>query len=148
MSAAMSGAQVSCEQVDAEDSSSLEANSAAIVDVLDSTPPTVVADFDFSLHYLPPYVPKPTWAALGNLVTAREKVSVGAFHGSRWISLRLDGCGFSKAVKSLRRRGVLSGPPGYSSDFADAMTTCLRVLMKRTNAKVPHSFSLSVTKKD
>lgn len=137
MAAAMSGAQEYCEQVDAVNSCSLEANSAAIIDVLASTPPTVVADFDPLLHYLPPFVPKPTWTALGNLVTAREKESVEAIHGSRWISLRLDGCGFSKAVKSLRRRGIFPVSPGYSSDFADAMVTCLRVLMKQTNAKVP-----------
>ena len=47
---------------------------------------------------LPAHTPSP----------ARERDTHGRVDGSRWLSLRLDGCGFSKAVRALRRR-VLDG---------------------------------------
>jgi tRNA(His) 5'-end guanylyltransferase len=80
------------------------------------------------------------WTALGDLVTARERDSGMCVPGDRWMSLRLDGCGFSKAVKKLRRLGLLA-PRGFSRRFAAAMQGCLRDLMAHTNACVGYTQS-------
>ena len=52
-----------------------------------------------------------------DIVAAREKSTSGSVDGSRWMSLRLDGCGFSKAVRMMRNKGVLE-PHGFSATFA------------------------------
>ena len=133
-----------CSEDAVEGSGSLAFTTRAIIKTLAEGSRTTIADVDPSLHYLPPYVPKPIWTTLGNLVTAHEKVSEETIHGSRWISLRLDGSGFSKTVKRMRRLRILDSSPGFSHDFADAMKFCLRKLMENTNAKVRLSFLLKL----
>jgi len=96
--------------------------------------PVLVADMDPSLHYLAPHVPKVSWTALGDLVAARERSSSGQVEGSRWISLRLDGCGFSKAVRMLRQQGVLE--QGFSETFAFSMQQSLRGLMEHFHGRL------------
>merc|ERR1719478_1819389 len=91
---------------------------------------------DSSLHYLAPHVSKQTWQAMGNLVVEREKTSSGNVDGSRWISLRLDGSGFSKAVRMMRQSGLLECEHGYSERFASVMQACMRKLMEKFNAKI------------
>jgi tRNA(His) 5'-end guanylyltransferase len=95
---------------------------------------------DPSLHYLPPHVPKVQWTALGDLVAARERESAGNVDGSRWISLRLDGSGFSKAVRMMRRNGILE-PEGFSERFAGCMQACLRSLMDKFHGIVGYTQS-------
>jgi tRNA(His) 5'-end guanylyltransferase len=62
----------------------------------------------------------------------------GTVAGEQWISLRLDGTGFSKVVKSLRRNGVIE-PEGFSADFANAMQACCRQLMDSFQATVGYT---------
>jgi tRNA(His) 5'-end guanylyltransferase len=98
--------------------------------------PMQVDGMDASLHYLAPHVSKQTWQAMGNLVVEREKTSSGNVDGSRWISLRLDGSGFSKAVRMMRQSGLLECEHGYSERFASVMQACMRGLMEKFNAKI------------
>ena len=46
--------------------------------------------------------------------------------GEMWLSLRLDGTGFSKYIPRLKRAGLLEGA-GYSAIFADIMQEVVRV---------------------
>mmetsp|Transcript_44554 Transcript_44554/g.83621 ORF Transcript_44554/g.83621 Transcript_44554/m.83621 type:complete len:363 (+) Transcript_44554:38-1126(+) len=91
--------------------------------------PVLVPGMDPSLHYLAPHVPKVTWTALGDLVTQCEKTSSGSIDGAHWISLRLDGSGFSRTVKMMRKKGILE-KDGFSEVFASCMQSSLRALME------------------
>ena len=102
--------------------------------------PVTVDGMDPALHYLPPHVQRTAWHALGDLVTAREKQARTNVPGERWISLRLDGSGFSKAVRAMRSRGILE-PGGYSERFAAAMVKCLQGLMAKFHAKIGYTQS-------
>eukprot|EP00937_MAST-01D_sp_MAST-1D-sp2_P003227 g3227.t1 len=97
-----------------------------------------VPGMDASLHYVAPHVPKVAWTALGDAVRAREARSTGCVDGSRWISLRLDGCGFSRAVRQMRHARLLEpelvGGKGFSAIFADAMEASLRALLQHFRA--------------
>lgn len=93
-----------------------------------------------ALHALPPHIPKRSWAALGDLVKRAEADPAagggggggggsGKIDGSRWISLRLDGTGFSKLLRQLRAVGLL--PLGFSPEFAGVMQACARSLLNK-----------------
>jgi hypothetical protein len=41
------------------------------------------------------------------MVVGIEKTLIDKVPGEMWYSLRLDGTGFSKAVKSLRNKGII-----------------------------------------
>jgi len=114
--------------------------SADILALLKKWEPVVVDGMDPALHYLAPHVPKVRWTALGNLVAAREKTTFGSVDGARWMSLRLDGCGFSRAVRLMRRKGVLE-QDGYSAVFAEAMVSCLKVLLEHFNGAIGYTQS-------
>jgi len=102
--------------------------------------PVTVEGMDSSLHYLAPHIPKVAWNALGDLVVACERVTTHAIDGSRWISLRLDGSGFSKAVRSMRRAGVLESE-GFSERFSGCMQSCLRRLMEKFSCALGYTQS-------
>lgn len=99
-----------------------------------------VPGMDPSLHYFAPHVNKATWSALGDLVAARESSSFGSVPGDRWISLRLDGCGFSRTVRVLRHKGILE-PEGFSDTFASCMTSALQALMEHFHARLGYTQS-------
>merc|ERR1712194_979333 len=101
--------------------------------------PSVVPGVDPSVHYLAPHVPKATWTAIGDAVSACEKNSYGSVDGSRWISLRLDGSGFSKAVRAMRSKGVLE--QGFSETFASCMQDCVKLLMEHFHARIGYTQS-------
>merc|ERR1719393_61945 len=92
-------------------------------------PPTLVDGVDPSLHYLAPHMPKVEWNALGDLVTDREKTSSGSISGERWVSLRLDGSGFSRTVRMMRNKGILE-KDGFSPLFASCMCSSMEALME------------------
>jgi len=119
---------------------SLEDQSDQVLALLARYSPTVVEGMDPALHYLAPHVPKTKWTGLGDLVAARERCTSGSVDGARWLSLRLDGCGFSKAVRSLRSKGILEAR-GFSAIFADAMVSGLRVLMEHFHATIGYTQS-------
>jgi tRNA(His) 5'-end guanylyltransferase len=102
--------------------------------------PTLVPGMDPSLHYLAPHLPKVVWTALGDMVTQCEKTSCGSIDGTQWISLRLDGSGFSKTVRMLRRKGILE-KDGYSEIFASCMQSSLRALMEHFHARLGYTQS-------
>ena len=104
--------------------------------------PTVAEGVPPALHYLPPYLYKSRWVALGDLVVARER-ACGALSNvgdERWISLRLDGSGFSSAVRKMRKLGVLEAS-GFAERFAEAMVACTRSLMVKVSAMVGYTQS-------
>jgi len=111
-----------------------------IVQTLRRYKPVEVEGVDPALHYMAPHVPKVVWTELGHRVVHIERTSNGSIDGSRWISLRLDGSGFSRAVRMLRRKDVLE-ESGYSETFADCMTSALRLLMEHMNARVGYTQS-------
>eukprot|EP00325_Prymnesiales_sp_UTEX-LB-985_P006977 CAMPEP_0174710474 /NCGR_PEP_ID=MMETSP1094-20130205/12100_1 /TAXON_ID=156173 /ORGANISM="Chrysochromulina brevifilum, Strain UTEX LB 985" /LENGTH=352 /DNA_ID=CAMNT_0015909287 /DNA_START=17 /DNA_END=1075 /DNA_ORIENTATION=- len=116
-------------RLEALETTALQTSSDEILALLKKRTPVLVDGMDPALHYIAPHVPKVKWAALGDLVAARERSTSGSVEGSRWISLRLDGCGFSKAVRLMRKNGVLEGQ-GHSMTFAEAMVSSLRLLME------------------
>lgn len=96
--------------------------------------PVTVPGMDPSLHYFAPHVPKLFWDALGDLVASREKSTLqSCVAGEHWISLRLDGSGFSRAVRMMRKLDVLENE-GFSDRFAKCMRESLRHLMEETQA--------------
>jgi tRNA(His) 5'-end guanylyltransferase len=82
-------------------------------------------------HRLPPFVPKPVWTQLGDRLRAKESPEKNVT-GDKYITLRLDGGGFSKYLKVLKRHGILE--EGFSSTLAMVMQRCLVLLMDRFNA--------------
>ena len=74
--------------------------------------------------------PKYLWTKLGNIVKAREKATVQySIPGNYWITLRLDGTGFSKSLRVFRRMGIFC--TGYSSVFGSIMQECAKALLKK-----------------
>jgi len=117
-----------------ESESSLAGMSARVIEGLIRKSPETIPDVDPSLHYLAPHIPKRAWTALGNLVAERERCTLQyKIDGEHWISLRLDGSGFSRAVKALRKLEVLE-PEGFSYKFADCMQASLVHLMEEFHA--------------
>eukprot|EP00929_Paragymnodinium_shiwhaense_P015759 TRINITY_DN123864_c0_g1_i1.p1 TRINITY_DN123864_c0_g1~~TRINITY_DN123864_c0_g1_i1.p1 ORF type:complete len:362 (-),score=65.12 TRINITY_DN123864_c0_g1_i1:273-1358(-) len=130
---------------------SLAETSERIVELLKRREPQVMEGLPPELHWLPPHIPKVSdkgvcWETLGALVRKAENniPSSGMVDGSRWISLRLDGTGFSKVVKHLRRNGVLE-PSGFSQHFADIMRHCCQRLMEDFHAVVGYTQSDEMT---
>ena len=111
-----------------------------ILSLLKKYKPVEIDGVDTKMHYLAPHIPKTMWTALGNLVALREKGTCGSVDGAKWMTLRLDGCGFSKAVRMMRRKGVLE-PHGFSDIFADTMVSCLRLLIEHFHGAIGYSQS-------
>jgi len=94
-------------------------------------------------HELGPCVAKPVWEKLGAAIRVRERLVVPELNGEKWISLRLDGCGFSKQTRLLRRAGVLEA--GFSSAFGDIMQDCMRAVMEPFGACLGYTQSDEMT---
>ena len=123
----------------ADDTQSMEVIAGDILSKLKRYKPVLVEGMDPSLHYLAPHIPKVEWTRLGDLVAARERASSGKIDGSQWISLRLDGCGFSKAVRMMRKNGILE--EGFSDTFAQCMVGALRALMEHFGGSIGYTQS-------
>eukprot|EP00930_Biecheleria_cincta_P035928 TRINITY_DN24675_c0_g1_i2.p1 TRINITY_DN24675_c0_g1~~TRINITY_DN24675_c0_g1_i2.p1 ORF type:complete len:363 (+),score=64.33 TRINITY_DN24675_c0_g1_i2:44-1132(+) len=95
------------------------------------------------LYQLPPFIPKAFWTALGDTLQPFERPEGQKVSGDRYITLRLDGSGFSKLTRRLCAAGVLSD--GYSEEFADIMRECCRSLMAKLNAKCAYTQSDEMT---
>lgn len=119
-----------CPLCDGKNAASLAESAAEILARLKRYDPVIIPCMDPSLHYFAPHVPKKIWDSLGDLVAAREKATRQyRVPGEHWMSLRLDGSGFSKAVRMMRKLDVLE-PEGFSDRFAQCMRNCLRHLME------------------
>jgi len=118
-----------CPLCDGEPRCSLATCAENILEMLRAREPVTVEGVDKALHYLAPHIPKTKWEELGDLVASREKETLQyRVSGECWISLRLDGHGFSKAVRAMRRLGMLESE-GFSDRFAKCMQACLHHLM-------------------
>eukprot|EP01059_Diplonema_ambulator_P019617 TRINITY_DN33241_c0_g1_i1.p1 TRINITY_DN33241_c0_g1~~TRINITY_DN33241_c0_g1_i1.p1 ORF type:complete len:350 (+),score=128.88 TRINITY_DN33241_c0_g1_i1:51-1100(+) len=110
----------------------LKAYAEEILTMLKQRSPKTVPGVTKELHELPPFIAKVYWTELGNLLKQAERPPCGAIGGEKWLSFRLDGNGFSKYVKTLRRAGILS--PGFSDEFGEIMKACVDDLMSFTHA--------------
>lgn len=99
-----------------------------------------------------PDVAKPLWTQLGDSITPHEgkrPVEFYSGHGDRidgekWITLRLDGHGFSRFTRVLRRRGVLP-EIGFSPDFAEMMQAVAERLCREFSPKYAYTQSDEIT---
>jgi tRNA(His) 5'-end guanylyltransferase len=90
-----------------------------------------------------PKIPKAVWTMIGDRVSKKEKMPVMNADPSQFITLRLDGHGFSRLVKKLRSLEIF--PQGYSPEFADIMQKVLQGLMTEYNAAVGFTQSDEIT---
>jgi hypothetical protein len=95
-----------------------------------------------------PHAPKALWSAMGDAVVAAERRPCPQndnvdIPGARWISLRLDGAGFSKFTRMLRSRGVFGR--GYDSEFAEIMRFCARELLNHVQGRCAYTQSDEIT---
>lgn len=114
-----------------------------VISMLRTRHPKLIEGVTAESHELPPYVPKPVWEDLGSLVRAQENPNVAEVPGHQWISLRLDGCGFSKQTRRLRQEGVLDD--GYSSEFGNIMRECVQVVMEKFHGCLGYTQSDEMT---
>mmetsp|Transcript_64222 Transcript_64222/g.54423 ORF Transcript_64222/g.54423 Transcript_64222/m.54423 type:complete len:120 (-) Transcript_64222:604-963(-) len=98
---------------------------------------------DSSLYQYPPHVSKPLWTKLGNAICKREKIGEYNVPGDKWMTLRLDGSGFSKLLKVLTKKGIFN--QGYSEEFGNIQKKCITALMKKVNAKFGYTQSDEMT---
>lgn len=84
-------------------------------------------------HIVTPYISKKYWNELGNLISSLEK-DANSVEGQNWMSLRLDGNGFSKQVNKYRRNGIFCCK-GFSIDMTNIMQICCQELMTKFNVK-------------
>ena len=97
------------------------------------------------MYQLAPHVGRTEWNVLGDFVRKQERESslVDSVDGSKWLTLRLDGSGFSKYLKVLRRAGLI--PQGFSPEMADIMQRCVTSLMEYTHAFAGYTQSDEMT---
>ncbi|KAL7581000.1 hypothetical protein ACA910_005811 [Epithemia clementina (nom. ined.)] len=85
------------------------------------------------MHPLPPFIPKSHWTRLGQAIRIAENPTCASIPGNYWISLRCDGTGFSKFIKSMERRNIMES--GWSPTLASIMKKCCQELMSKFSAK-------------
>lgn len=112
-------------------------------ELLVSRKPRRIEGITDELYELPPFIPKAVWTSLGDTLQSFERPEVQKVSGERYITLRLDGSGFSKLTRRLCTAGALSD--GYSEEFADIMRECCRSLMAKLNAKCAYTQSDEMT---
>lgn len=59
------------------------------------------------LYEFGPFLTKAKWTEIGDQVVQRERISAFNVPGNKYITLRLDGHGFSNVTKKLKRDGIL-----------------------------------------
>ena len=122
-----------------EDLRSLKAIAASIsLDLKRAEPRRFDGDY-----VMPPFIPKPQWTELGDALSQAEKYSGNNIPGNKYITLRLDGSGFSKMLPKLRRAKAFS--PGYSEDFGRIMRECCISLMEQFNCLCGYTQSDEIT---
>ena len=99
---------------------------------------------DEKMYQMAPFVSKTLWTHLGDAISkGAERIPGYNVSGEKWISLRLDGSGFSKLLKVLRNKGIFN--KGYSPYFANIMKTCVVALMNKVNGKYGYTQSDEMT---
>lgn len=95
-------------------------------------------------HQLPPFAPKAQWENLGSALKRAEACAVAEVPWNKWLSLRLDGTGFSSMLRTYKTLGVLEST-GYSPSLAQAMQQCCLSLMDKFQAVVGFTQSDEIT---
>lgn len=121
----------------------LKENAEYISNLLKTRNPLTIKGITDDLYILPPFVDKNTWLTLGDHLKQNEKLNQNQIDGSKWISLRLDGKGFSKKMRRMRALNIF--PFGYSTKFGLIMKHCCLKLMKEYNAKYSYTQSDEIT---
>ena len=121
----------------------LKENAEYISNLLKTRAPLTIKDITDDLYILPPFIEKNTWLTLGDHLKQNEKLNKNQIDGSKWISLRLDGKGFSKQMRRMRAKNLF--PFGYSTKFGLIMQHCCLKLMKEFNAKYSYTQSDEIT---
>jgi len=93
-------------------------------------------------HEPPPRIAKEKWTRLGDELRRCES-PVDRIAGDRWMSLRLDGTGFSKLLRRFRAAGVFG--QGYSPEFGEIMCECLVSCMEKFGAVIGYTQSDEMT---
>jgi len=114
-----------------------------LLELLCTRKPKHVQGVPSDLHELPPFLPKAFWSKIGDALRSQESQLIEKVPGERFITLRLDGSGFSKLTRRLGDLGVFDH--GYSDDFAQIMRDCCTSLMSKTNAKCAYTQSDEMT---
>ncbi|CAE7239182.1 PETH [Symbiodinium natans] len=126
--------QPSAEQHEGEDENGqcrmgIQELSQQIQEQLKTRKPRHIDGVEPSMYKLPPFIPKSTWTVLGDELRRCETLDVTEVPGERFMTLRLDGSGFSKLTRRMTSLGVFSA--GYSHEFADVMRECCQSLMTK-----------------
>ncbi len=106
-----------------------------IMEMLRTREPISIDDVPKDIYQFSPYIPKNYWNDLGDAVNIKEKQQIYNIDGNKWISLRLDGSGFSKLVKALRRQKIIE-KDGFSYRFAKCMQESCIMLMDKFNGVI------------
>ncbi|CAE7649010.1 unnamed protein product [Symbiodinium necroappetens] len=114
-----------------------------IQELLETRKPRRIDGLQPEMYKLPPFIPKSTWTCLGDALRDCETLDVQEVPGERFITLRLDGSGFSKLTRRMTALGVFSG--GYSAEFAEIMRECCQSLMTKFNAACGYTQSDEMT---
>lgn len=98
------------------------------VELIEHLIKTQPCDEFFLDHKLNPKILTDTWDKFGDAIKNKENEKKDAT-GEVWISLRLDGSGFSSLIKKLRSIGIFS--KGFSVDFANIMQNLAKFLLNK-----------------
>lgn len=83
-------------------------------------------------HTVTPYIPKFHWNELGDHISQQEKDNSNVAPG-KWMSLRIDGNGFSKKTKKYKHEGLFT--EAFSQEMVTLMRLCVQKLMTRYSGK-------------
>ena len=116
----------------AQKAASIKQLAQQIYELLVSRKPRRIEGLAPEMYKLPPFIEKQTWSQLGDALCFSESLNMNDVPGERFITLRLDGSGFSKLTRRMASLGVFS--QGYSEEFADIMRDCCQSLMTKFSA--------------
>jgi len=94
-------------------------------------------------HELPPLIPRKVWNGLASLLKEYEEYPSVLVPANRWITLRLDGCGWTKVLKRLKESGVLAS--GFSDNIAGSMIATCQAVMCEFGASLGYTQSDEMT---
>jgi len=114
----------------------------ALQERLASATPRVVSGAETKYEF-GPFLPKTLWTDVGDKVVKAERLQTFNVPGDKYISLRLDGHGFSKLTRMLKRDNILE--QGFSPTMASWMQQCCVSLMEFVCAKYGYTQSDEIT---
>ncbi|CAE6961345.1 unnamed protein product [Symbiodinium natans] len=137
----VSGTQEGSSDAEPSEPSELAREYEQIWDLLKHRTPASAEDVPAELHQLAAPTPRAAWQELGQLVTAFERPA--SLNGSKWVTIRLDGCMFGTLTKRMRDAGLIG--PGYSDEIGEAMQLCCRAMLDEFKGNVAYTHSDEMT---